>query len=41
MISQLDEAKLNRMRYLALTEGRSFSYVGWRLCSGRGRCTEV
>ena len=30
MASQLDEAMLNHMRYLALTEGRSFSYLDFQ-----------
>lgn len=37
MVSQLDEAMLNHMRYLALTEGRSFSYLDFQSFEFNGK----
>ena len=37
MVSQLDEAMLSHMRYLALTEGRSFSYLDFQSFEFNGK----
>jgi hypothetical protein len=37
MVSQLDEAMLNHMRYLALTEGRPFSYLDFKSFEFNGK----
>jgi hypothetical protein len=37
MVSQLDEAMLNHMHYLALTEGRSFSYLDFQSFEVNGK----